>query len=258
MSDLHTCDPLVRFSGLAEMYSRYRPAYPPAALDFILSRCGLGPGSVLADIGCGTGIASRLFAARGLQVIGVEPNADMRSQAESSAAPASGPPPCYRAGRAEDTGLPADCADAVLAAQSFHWFESAAALAEFHRILKPAGWAILLWNERDESDPCTAAYGQVVARSRDAARFEKPRHQAHRPLLESPRFHRGEHVLFANEQLLDEAGLLGRALSVSYAPREPAEAEAFAAALRQVFHRFQHDGQVRLRYQTSVTIAQRA
>ena len=57
----------------------------------------------------------------------------------------------YREGRAEATGLPTAYADVVLSAQAFHWFEPVATLREFHRILKPDGWAILMWNERDDA-----------------------------------------------------------------------------------------------------------
>src|SRR5262245_21600195 len=83
MSDLAGMNPTGRFSGLAELYARCRPDYPAAALDFVLSRCGLAPGALLVDVGCGTGIAARLFAGRGLRVVGVEPNADMRRRAEA-------------------------------------------------------------------------------------------------------------------------------------------------------------------------------
>src|SRR5207253_2470333 len=100
---------------------------PDDALDFIVERCGLDGTTTLVDVGCGTGISSRLFAARGIPVIGVDPNDEMRGRAEAAAVPA-GPRPVYRAGRAEATGLPDGAAAAVLAAQAFHWFEPGPAL----------------------------------------------------------------------------------------------------------------------------------
>src|SRR5438309_9565527 len=114
--------PTERFSGLAGLYSQYRPAYPEAALDFILSRCGLTDRSVLVDVGCGTGISSRLFASRGVRVIGIEPNADMRHQAEMESVSAPSPEPTYQSGRADATGPPEARADAALADQAFPWF----------------------------------------------------------------------------------------------------------------------------------------
>src|SRR5262245_39857316 len=144
--------PLERFTGLAKLYAQYRPSYPEAALDYIIHRAGLNAHSVLVDVGCGTGIATRQFAERGMSVIGIEPNEEMRRQAKAERVSTGVFPPCYQEGRAEATGLPVASAEAVLAAQAFHWFEWEAALQEFHRILKPNGLVILMWNERDESD----------------------------------------------------------------------------------------------------------
>ncbi len=149
-------------------------------------------------------------------------------------------------------------ADAVLAAQAFHWFEPNGALREFHRILKPGGWVILLWNERDESDELTAAYGAVIRSATEAAAIEGPRGRAGEPLLVHPLFQDAERRVFRNEQLLDEEGLLGRAFSASYAPHAPPASERFAAELREVFARYQRAGQVMLRYETSVAVARRS
>ena len=251
-------NPTGRFSGLAEIYARCRPRYSDAALDYIMSRCQLRPGSVLVDVGCGTGISSRPFAARGVRVIGVEPNDDMRRQAEVEPVPGGCPAPEYRPGRAEATGLPAGIADAVLAAQAFHWFDMTASLREFGRVLKPAGRVVVLWNERDPNDPFTAAYGTVIHSSPDAAAVELPRWRVGDALMVHPLFPGGEKVEFPNEQELDEDGMLGRAFSASYAPREPAAAAKFAAALRAAFARFQQGGKVVMRYRTTVFFGGRA
>ena len=257
MSDLSRQNPTGRFTGLAGLYARCRPSYPVAAVQCVVSRCGLGPGSLLVDVGCGTGISSRLFAGHGVPVLGLEPNADMRAQAEAEPPPPDSPEPYYADGRAEATGLPAGVADVVLAAQAFHWFDAQAALREFHRILKPDGWVALVWNERDESDPFTAAFGALIRSGSDAAALERSRARAGEALLVSPLFRDGSRVVFAHSQELDEDGVLGRAFSASYAPREPARAEAFAAALREVFARYQEGGQVVLRYQASLYLARR-
>jgi SAM-dependent methyltransferase len=257
MAELSERNPTGRFTGLAEGYARHRPDYPAAALDFIMAHCGLGRGALLVDVGSGTGISSRLFAVRGVRVIGIEPNAEMRTRAEAEALPAGVPAPEYRDGRAEATGLADQSGDAVLCAQAFHWFEPAATLAEFQRILKPGGWVVLVWNERDEADPFTAEYGKVIRSVPEASGVEGPRGRAGEPLLTSPLFRNALRRDFAHEQPLDEEGVLGRAFSASYAPRAPAQAEAFAAGLRAVFSRHQQAGKVVLRYVTSVTVGQR-
>ena len=261
MTDLSRCNPTGRFTGLADLYAKHRPTYPDAALDFIVRRCGLGATTTLVDVGCGTGISSRLFAARGVPVIGIEPNDEMRGRAEAATSgdlhPRLAVEPVYRAGRAEATGLPDGIAAAVLCAQAFHWFDVEPTLCEFHRILQSGGWVALVWNERDEADPCMAAYGALVRATPDAAGVEGRRGRAGEPLLSSPLFADGSRTVFRNEQELDEEGVLGRAFSASYAPREPAAAEAFAATLRRFFAEWQTEGTVVLRYETTVYLARR-
>src|SRR5579859_3755339 len=201
-------EPINRFTGLAEVYARCRPDYPAEAVHYIVGTCGLGPGSLVVDVGCGTGISSRLFAGRGLRVIGVEPNADMRGQAEAEPAPSDGPAPTYRNGTAESTGLPDACAQAMVAAQAFHWFQPEPTLREFQRLLVPGGWVVLLWNERAETDPFTAAVGAVIRTAPDAARIEGPRRQAGEALFRCPLFHALPQRVFGHEQIVDEEGLL--------------------------------------------------
>jgi SAM-dependent methyltransferase len=257
MSSLSDQNPLGRFSGLADIYARCRPTYPNAAIEAIMRRGAIGPQSLLVDVGCGTGISARLFAEHDVPVIGIEPNAEMRLRAERETVSAGMPAPTYREGSAEATGLPDNVADAVLAAQAFHWFHPENALREFHRILKPGSWAALMWNERDEADPFTAAYGCVIRSTPEAAAVELPRARAGEPLLVSPLFKNAERLVFANEQVLDEDGLLGRTFSASYAPKEPAAVETFAASLRKVFTRYQSEGRVVIRYETSLYLGQR-
>jgi SAM-dependent methyltransferase len=246
-------DPLARFTGLAEAYVRGRPSYPEAAVRAVIDRARLGPASLVVDVGCGTGIASRLFAASGIPVLGIEPNDDMRRQAEA----APGPRPDYRAGRAEATGLPAGTADVVLAAQAFHWFEPDAALREFHRVLKPGGLVALMWNERDESDPFTAAYGDIIRTWPDTAAHETARARAGDVLATHPLFGDYERLTFTFGHVHDAEGLVSRAFSASYAPTDAASRAATRTALDELFARWQRDDTVELRYVTTLHLARR-
>jgi SAM-dependent methyltransferase len=257
MSELSRCDPTGRFSGLADVYARHRPTYPDEAIQYVLEHCSLGRGSVVVDVGSGTGISTRQFAARGLTAVGIEPNADMRARAEAEPVPPGIVSPSYRDGRAEATGLPDAFCHAVLAAQAFHWFKPNEALVEFRRILKPGGWVVVLGNERDELDSFTAAFGAVIRSTKDAAAIEEPRARAGDGLLTSDLFEENGRAHFRHEQELDEEGVLGRAFSASYIPRDPASVAAISAALREVFSRFHQEGQVRLKYVTTVTSARR-
>jgi ubiquinone/menaquinone biosynthesis C-methylase UbiE len=94
----------------------------------------VGPGRVVADVGPGTGIFTRLLLETGARVIGIEPNGPMRAAAERRIL---GEPRFEsKNGRAEATGLADASVDLVTAAQAFHWFEPSAARAEFVRILR--------------------------------------------------------------------------------------------------------------------------
>ncbi len=190
MIDPSRFNPTGRFAGLSDLYVRHRPGYPDAALDRIVQFAGLSGSSLLIDVGAGTGISSRLMAGRSVPVIGIEPNDEMRGKAAAELLPGDVPRPEYRAGRSEATGLSDGCADAVLAAQAFHWFDAAAALREFHRILKPGGTVALMWNERDEADPFTAAFGDVIRTAPDTAAVEGPRVRARRTAVAHAAFPR--------------------------------------------------------------------
>ncbi len=248
--------PTERFTGLAQLYSQHRPSYPNAALDFIISHCQLNEQSILVDVGCGTGISSRSFAERGIPVIGIEPNAEMRQQAQGETSSAEAANLSYREGRAEATGLPDSCANAVIAAQAFHWFEADPALREFHRILKPDGFAVLLWNQRDESDPFTRAYGDGVRTLAETEVIE-PFHGRGEALLTSPLFQEGVRKFLSHDQVLDEPGFLGRAFSASYAPRGAEPAKLYAQEIRDLFRQYQRNGRIVMHYETSVFLARR-
>lgn len=244
-------NPTGRFSDRAEAYRRYRPSYPAAAIDAVLEGLGDIGGLVIADVGAGTGISADLLAQRGAHVIAVEPNKSMREAAETS------PRITWVGSQAESTGLASSSVDCVVCAQAFHWFEPTAALREFHRILRPRGRVALIWNDRDEGDAMTHGYGELIrAASTDPALDV---HTRPGPLLESDLFRGQREREFPNDQSLDLEGLLGRALSASYVPKDGPASEGLVAGLRWLHARMADAaGMVRIRYRTRVFLAERA
>ena len=136
-----------KFSGRAESYAASRPAYAEAFINDLREKYGFTEGTVIADIGCGTGKFAEQLLSLGCTVIGVEPNDDMRRAA-------SGLLERYDrfsllSGSDTETGIADGTADAVTAAQAFHWFDPDGFRKECERILKPGGKAFLIWNSRD-------------------------------------------------------------------------------------------------------------
>ncbi len=141
-----------RFSNRVENYIKYRPGYPNELIETLRLECGLTTDSAIADIGSGTGILTEMLLRNGNLVYGIEPNREMREAGERLL---QGYPRFQSiAARAEETTLAPASVEFVTAGQAFHWFDREKARLEFHRILKPQGWIVLVWNEmQSESTP---------------------------------------------------------------------------------------------------------
>lgn len=128
------------WTGKATSYDQARPSPPPVLLDLLTQVIDTPHPALVVDLGSGTGLSTAIWGERAEQVIGIEPNADMRQAAVRKLTdhPSAGHIE-YREGFAQQTGLPDGCADIVTAAQSFHWMEPAVTLAETARILRPGG-----------------------------------------------------------------------------------------------------------------------
>jgi len=130
----------IRFDGLADVYDASRPAPPSCIADLLCRYAGGGRPELVADIGCGTGLATRLWIGRAEAVVGVEPSDDMRRRAvAASAGLPGGEALSFRKGYGDATGLGAGCADIVTASQCLHWMEPQPTFAEVARILRPGG-----------------------------------------------------------------------------------------------------------------------
>jgi ubiquinone/menaquinone biosynthesis C-methylase UbiE len=253
--------PTQRFSDRVDDYVRFRPSYPAPALDAILE--GLDAASiVVADIGSGTGIMSRLLAARlsgTSRLIALEPNADM-ADAHRLGAPDARVEHVrteHVAATGEATGLPDASVHLIVCAQAFHWMRHEDALREFSRVLVPGGRVAIVWNLRDDADPFTRHYGSLLRQ----ASGDHPAERAfteHEHLRLSERFRAYREIVVPSSQALDAPSLLGRARSASYCPKDGPAWEQLRAELLAA-HARHADGQglVRLAYRTSVHLAER-
>jgi SAM-dependent methyltransferase len=249
-------DPTLRFSSRVENYIKYRPHYPQALIATLRAECQLTSASPVADIGSGTGLLTELFLQNGNQVFGVEPNREMRAAGERLLRNYPGFQSV--AGRAEATTLADQSVDFVVAGQAFHWFDRQKARREFLRILKPTGWVMLVWNEREtRATPFLMAYEQLLERyALDYARVNHKQvdQAAVADFYGVPGF---KVKTFDHWQVFDYAGVQGRLLSSSYAPEAGhPNYEPMLAELAKIFQAHQVNGRVGFGYTTRMYYGQ--
>lgn len=247
-----TTDPTKRFTERADNYVKYRPGYPDEAIDLLQDECGLAEGSVVADIGAGTGIFTKKLLNKGYTVYAVEPNQAMRQAAKQWL----GSHENYTAvdAIAEATTLPPKSIDMVVCAQAFHWFNSARTRAEFKRILKDDHYAALIWNNRQtDTDEFSRAYENLL--KNNSVDYNEVNHRNIRD-TDFKAFFKDEQykqVNFSNAQVLDLDGFLGRAFSSSYVPPQNSEAgKKFREILEDIFGKYNINGTVSFKYKTEV------
>lgn len=215
----------LRFTNRAVSYAEYRPGYPAAVIERIIS--GFNQLELLqaADMGAGTGISSRMLADRGLNITAIEPDPEMINAATPY------PGVIFLNRRAESTGLKNESMDIVTSFQSFHWFEFKSSLKEFYRILKPTGRLCLVWSYWDCTDRFTHDFSSILSPSNGQyskiaspySRFPSGyiKHNRIRMLWKFhhlPYFRKAKHFNFNYDQILSLDGLIGCARSQSFVP----------------------------------------
>jgi len=130
-----------RFGELGDEYEAFRTGYGAAVWEHLARHCGLGSGTRAVDLGCGTGLAMVPMLDYGADVVGIDPDAGMRSRAERHLEGRA----TVLDGRAESIPLGDAVVDLVVAAQSAHWFEEPAASSEIRRVLRPGGAVAYIW-----------------------------------------------------------------------------------------------------------------
>ncbi|TWJ01449.1 methyltransferase family protein [Mucilaginibacter frigoritolerans] len=245
-------DPTKRFTDRVDNYVKYRPNYPDEVISYLQKECGLTSNSVIADVGAGTGIFTGLLLNKGYKVYAVEPNEAMLQAAIDQYGNNSQFIPVN--GTAEATTLPINTIDLIVCAQAFHWFNEEKTAVEFKRILKTGVKAALVWNNRlPDADEFSKAYENLL--KQDAIDYNKVNHRKIGEINFKRFFKDGNYSVtkFPNEQVFDLDGLFGRTFSSSYVPAEGSEEGGkFRTLLKDVFDRYNQNGQVSFHYQTEI------
>jgi SAM-dependent methyltransferase len=159
----------VGFERAADVYERGRPDFPPEAVAELIGFLELGAGTMLLELGPGTGKLTRLLAPTGAQIVGIEPVAAMRATMRRTVPDAD-----VLDAVAESLPLADRSVDAAVAAQAFHWFDGDRALAELERVLRPGSGLALVWNVRDGSVPWVRAQSEAI----EPYRGDTPSHRS--------------------------------------------------------------------------------
>ena len=219
------------YSSKSDVFAKGRPDYPPDVADWLREDLALSPGKTVIDLGSGTGKFLPFLKETGASIIAVEPLDAMRARLI-----ADHPGIEAVAGSAEHIPLADNSVDAIVCAQSFHWFANPRAIEEMHRVLRRGGFLGLIWNVRDESVPWVAELSSIIEpyaddtpRYKDEWRLLFPGH-GFTPLLEKHFSH--EHTGSPERVIVD------RMMSVSFIAALPlATQDEIAEQIRALIRR---------------------
>ena len=246
------------FSDRAQEYARYRPSHSEAAIAVILDGLTSSSQLVAADIGAGTGIASRqlsdklnsMASLRRIKVIAVEPNKAMIQAAKAH------PLVEFKLGTAENTTLADNSVDLVTSFQAFHWFDPLPTLQEFHRILKPNGRLALVWSMWDESDTFTHELSELVTNASDTTAKHQNWEFKVGSLPENRYFSKSDRHEFSYRELRNLTDIIGLVESQGFIPLSGTKHEQLIDNLKKLYQKWSiNQAHVSLAYQTEVYLS---
>ena len=239
-----------RFSNRVENYIKYRPGYPMEIITFLSKEISFNSSWIVADVGSGTGILSRLFLDNGNYVFGIEPNNEMRKAGEQQLSNYTN----FKSinGSSENTGLKNNIVNLISAGQAFHWFDVQKSKEEFKRILKKKGYVFLIWNNRKTtSSKFLREYENLLINF--TVDYKLVDHKNVNEKILNVFFKSYELKTFSNYQVFNLDGLKGRLLSSSYAPMPDQPGyKQIIEELERIFNQNEIDGKVEIEYDTEL------
>ncbi len=168
------------YTHLADAYLA-RPSYAAAVIDAMLKITSSSSTEKICDVGAGVAHLTIMLAERAKTVVAIEPNTAMRNLGIKRTS--NFPRVTWFEGTGESTGQLSNCFDMVTFGSSFNVCDRELALEETARILKPGGWFICLWNNRNLNDPIQAEIENIIKEEVPAYKYGS-RRQDQRAVLE--------------------------------------------------------------------------
>lgn len=136
-----------RFNGFADDYDKFRPVPPLIIVETLINYINKTP-SLVADLGCGTGLSTFIWKDYSDKVIGIDPNRDMLNKAKKKWCKSSNSKKVeFQLGYSNDTGLKCSSADIITCSSSFQWMEPGSTVKEVSRVLVDKG-VFAMYNHR--------------------------------------------------------------------------------------------------------------
>ncbi|MFZ0665589.1 MAG: class I SAM-dependent methyltransferase [Acidimicrobiales bacterium] len=136
-----------------DLYDRARPSYPAALVDDLMAD---GPTDVI-DVGCGTGIVSRIFIARGCNVLGVEVDERMAGYARAHGV-------TVEVGKFETWDSKGRQFDLLVSGQAWHWIDPLPGARAASNCLHSGARFAVFWNRQSYSKEVTDVLFEVYER----------------------------------------------------------------------------------------------
>jgi 2-polyprenyl-3-methyl-5-hydroxy-6-metoxy-1,4-benzoquinol methylase len=156
------------FDGVADLYAASRPGYPGEIIEFLTATAGVGQGSSVLEVGCGTGQLTNGLAHYGFDLTAIDIGPALVAAAQDRLAEAS---ISFQVCSFEDFAAADASFDLIISATAFHWVDPEVKFSKSAQLLRPSGWLALLSTERLYDDRLAAALRQMwIARSEDWAR----------------------------------------------------------------------------------------
>jgi ubiquinone/menaquinone biosynthesis C-methylase UbiE len=242
----------VLFDEVADLYAATRSGYPREIVDFAIRTAGLGPGSAVLEVACGTGQLTASLAGRGFALTALDVGPSLVAAAQRALGTSE---VTFVVSSFEDFAAPDGSFDLIVCATAFHWIDPEVRFSKAARLLRPGGWLALLGTGERYDDPVGAALRQLwITRSDDGGAWARqPQLTEADSINGSGLFEPAIGQTHQRRTTMSASAVVGientRATALSW-PAE--EREGFTAQLRELLA---GRSEVRLTRQTSLTMA---